>query len=414
MNHLRRLIAVALSALVTLTLVASPAPSYAIQKDVIKLISKASVQLGPVALVTKNNKQSLTYIGWGSGTVVSADGLILTNHHVTDVSDLVSQTKNDKNTKIVDGTLMVLFTTRSDQPPQPGYLAEVVADSPELDLAVLRITRDLNGKPVDPKKLNLPFAKLGDSDTIEIGDELAIFGYPAIGGDTITYTSGPVSGFAAEGKVRRAWIKTSASISGGNSGGTGVDADGNLVGVPTQAGTGSANETVDCRPVSDTNNDGQLDENDTCVPIGGFINSLRPINLAKPLIQQAAGAKPINGAPANTPPGKNPAPTPAAKGVLVSGYINDAATGKPIANAIYVVLKPGITWEKSTGAEDEVLEVAHTNKKGYFQAEVPLQRGVGYSIGLAADGYSETTEDDVKLETKTPDAIEVTFELDAQ
>jgi hypothetical protein len=44
---------------------------------------------------------------------------------------------------------------------------------------------------------------------------------------------------------------------------------------------------VDCRPVADTNRDGSVDEADTCVPIGGFINGLRPVNLAAPLIEAA-------------------------------------------------------------------------------------------------------------------------------
>jgi len=44
---------------------------------------------------------------------------------------------------------------------------------------------------------------------------------------------------------------------------------------------------VDCRPLADTNRDGYIDDNDTCVPTGGFINALRPITLAMPMIEAA-------------------------------------------------------------------------------------------------------------------------------
>jgi hypothetical protein len=50
---------------------------------------------------------------------------------------------------------------------------------------------------------------------------------------------------------------------------------------------GNISRSVDCRPVVDTNRDGVIDDNDTCVPIGGFINGLRPVNLAVPVIEAA-------------------------------------------------------------------------------------------------------------------------------
>ncbi len=215
-------------------------------------------------------------LGMGSGTIVSPDGLILTNHHVAfpDV-DFVKH-------------LGIALTARSDQPPQPVFLASVVADDPYLDLTVLRITHDIDLRPVRPGELNLPFVPLGNSDNLDVGDELNIFGYPGIGGDTVTFTRGVVSGFTLDAAIRgRAWVKTDTTIAGGNSGGTAVDENGLLVGVPTQAGSGDSDAMVDCRAVTDTNRDGKLDDKDTCVPIGGFLNALRPAELAKPLIEAA-------------------------------------------------------------------------------------------------------------------------------
>jgi len=237
----------------------------------------------------------------GSGTIVDPTGLILTNCHVANPRAMgMSAPPADR--------LAIAITERSDEPPVVTYFAEIVAQSPELDLAVLRIVAGLDGRPVGT--LNLPAVSLGDSDTLELGDRLSIFGFPGIGGETVTYTSGSVSGFSAEPQVqaRRGWIKTDATIAGGNSGGTAVNHRGELVGIPTQASAGAGITPVDARPVIDTNRDGQVDERDTPMAIGGFINGLRPINLARSLLQQAKGAaatpspqRPGQAAPAQAP-----------------------------------------------------------------------------------------------------------------
>lgn len=115
-----------------------------------------------------------------------------------------------------------------------------------------------------------------------------MWGYPEIGGETITLTNGTVSGFTAQAGIgERALIKTDATIAGGNSGGAAVDAAGNLVGIPTKARASENGPAVDCRSQADTNADGAIDKLDPCVPIGGFLNGLRPVNLAKPLLDQA-------------------------------------------------------------------------------------------------------------------------------
>ena len=108
--------------------------------------------------------------------------------------------------------LGIAITERSDRPPALSYFAEVVTYNADLDLAVVRIVSDVKGRKV--RRLNLPCVPLGDSDHLDLGDKLSIFGYPGIGGETVTYTSGGVSGFSSERGVRspRAWIKTDATI----------------------------------------------------------------------------------------------------------------------------------------------------------------------------------------------------------
>jgi serine protease Do len=216
----------------------------------------------------------------GSGTIVHPSGIILTNCHVANPRAMgMSAPPADR--------LAIAITERSDQSPVLTYFAQVLVQSPELDLALLKVVSDTNGRAVS--NLNLPYVPLGDSDALELGDTISIFGYPGIGGETVTFTSGSVSGFTQEEKLRlaRAWIKTDATIAGGNSGGTAINAGGELVGVPTQAAAGSDIQPVDARPVVDTNRDGRIDERDTPMAIGGFINGLRPVNLAKLLLQKA-------------------------------------------------------------------------------------------------------------------------------
>jgi S1-C subfamily serine protease len=129
----------------------------------------------------------------GSGTLISADGLILTNGHVID------------NRKNEYQTLQVALTVVADQPPDVKYTAEVQTVDYAIDLAVIKITKTIEGDAVHD---TFPFVKVGDSDKVNIGDDLQILGYPGIGGATITFTRGSVSGFTSEHSVgNRAWIR---------------------------------------------------------------------------------------------------------------------------------------------------------------------------------------------------------------
>lgn len=208
----------------------------------------------------------------GSGTFITDDGTILTNAHVVD----------DRYGEYDE--LGVALTVATDAPPELQYLAEILAVDYALDLAVIGITETIDGGPVTE---SFPAIAIADSDDVEIGNRIQILGYPGIGGETITFTGGAVSGFTSERSVgNRAWIKTDATIAGGNSGGLAINENGELIGVPTVVGSGAGTESgfVDCRILADTNGDGFLDSNDNCVPVGGFINGVRPVNLARDMI----------------------------------------------------------------------------------------------------------------------------------
>ncbi len=248
-----------------------------IERNIVKQTLPAVVQIVALKKGFLGNYSS----AWtGSGTIVDPKGIILTNCHVANPRAMGMPSPPAD-------TLAISINERSDDPPVITYYADIVAQSPELDLAVLKIVGRVDGKSVG--RLKLPYLQVGDSDDLELGDIMSIFGFPGIGGETITFTSGSVAGFTKQRGVRarRAWIKTDATIAGGNSGGTAVNHEGKLVGIPTQAAAGEGITPVDARPVVDTNRDGRVDQRDTPMAIGGFINGLRPVNLAVPLLQQA-------------------------------------------------------------------------------------------------------------------------------
>lgn len=255
--------------------------------------------------------------GWtGSGSIISPDGLILTNAHVV---------LPDRYFPV--DALAIAFTVAEDRPPEIMYFAEVLQADAALDIAVIGITADLDGNPVNQAALDLPYVPMGNADNLRLGDAITILGYPGIGGETITLTRGEVSGFTAEsGRGSRAFIKTSATIAGGNSGGLAADDEGYLIGIPTQLGYGGDNQYVDCRVLADTNRDGYVDDRDSCVPTGGFINALRPINLALPLIEAASEGR-VTIHMETAPVGAVPSGVPASGQVLYTDDFSSTDSG---------------------------------------------------------------------------------------
>ncbi len=111
----------------------------------------------------------------GSGTIVHPSGIVLTNCHVANPRAMgMSAPPADR--------LGIAITERSDQPPVLTYFAQILVQSPDIDLALLKIVSGVDGRAVS--NLKLPSVSLGDSDTLELGDTVSIFGYPGIGGET--------------------------------------------------------------------------------------------------------------------------------------------------------------------------------------------------------------------------------------
>jgi serine protease Do len=143
----------------------------------------------------ENNPRSL-----GSGILISKDGEILTNFHVVRSADLIK-------VKLAD---------------QTEHEARLIGKDDRTDLALIKM-RKSGG--------NLPFARLGTSSQLEVGDWVMAIGNPF--GLEHTVTAGIVS---AKGRVIGAgpydnFIQTDASINPGNSGGPLINAGGEVVGV---------------------------------------------------------------------------------------------------------------------------------------------------------------------------------------
>ena len=139
----------------------------------------------------------------GSGVLVDAEGLVVTNNHVIEGADQVRVSLADKR----------------------EFEAELVLKDSRSDLAVLRIKA---------QNERFPALEFADSDALEVGDVVLAIGNPFAVGQTVTH--GIVSALArTEVGITdyQFFIQTDAAINPGNSGGALVDLGGRLVGVNT-------------------------------------------------------------------------------------------------------------------------------------------------------------------------------------
>lgn len=214
-----------------------------------------------------------------SGTLISADGLIITNAH----SVLPSrQCDGDQ--------LIVSLNVDLAEQPIPKYRANVFGADAGLDIAVLRIERELDGRLIAGGELPiLPFVDIGNSDDVAIDDTLIVAGFPDFGNQAVSITRGTVTAFIGEPIGRApAWFKTRAEIPGTMSGGGAYNSAGLLIGIPTNAPLGGLAAGASCRYIDDTNGDGLVNSSDSCVPTGDFISTVRPISYAQSLIRGAS------------------------------------------------------------------------------------------------------------------------------
>ena len=205
------------------TLAASTASAQEFSRDELKRALQSTVLL----LVPDNNGDLL---GSGSGTIMDAEaGYILTNFHVMGDKEK-AKLYNKQGIAIVG-----IMPTDLKGAPVLKYVAQVINGDPENDLAVLQIVGLLDdAKAALPTNLGLTAINRGNSDDLLIGDSIAVFGYPSLGGDTVSFSDGKVSGFLDDDQdAVYEWLKTNSEINPGNSGGLAINADGSFIGIPT-------------------------------------------------------------------------------------------------------------------------------------------------------------------------------------
>jgi len=148
--------------------------------------------------------------GSGSGIIVSKQGHILTNMHVVDRAEVINVTLSDDR----------------------SLKATIVGVDPLTELAIIKIDSD-----------NLPIAKLGDSDSVRIGEWVLAVGNPLELQSTIT--AGIISAIGrdiniiADNYGVENFIQTDATINPGNSGGALVNLKGEVIGINTAIATQS-------------------------------------------------------------------------------------------------------------------------------------------------------------------------------
>ena len=141
----------------------------------------------------------------GSGVIVDPKGYIVTNRHVVEKADRIR-------------------VRLQDDPPGVQHDAKVIGEDQETDLAVIKIEMTRT----------VPTAKMGNSDSMEVGDWVLAIGSPF--GQVGTVTAGIVSAKGRDivpGRQFQTFIQTDAAINPGNSGGPLVNLEGEVIGINT-------------------------------------------------------------------------------------------------------------------------------------------------------------------------------------
>jgi serine protease Do len=169
--------------------------------DVVAIVKPSVVAINTEYTSYDLLNRPFTQQGAGSGWIIDEDGLIVTNNHVVENADNVTVTLADGRT----------------------FTAETVRTDSLSDLAIVKVSAS-----------NLPAAKVGDSDTLIVGDWVVAIGNSL--GMGISATAGIVSAqgvslSVSAGQTQEDLIQTDAAINPGNSGGPLVNMAGEVIGI---------------------------------------------------------------------------------------------------------------------------------------------------------------------------------------
>ncbi len=287
----------------------------------------------------------------GSGVVVRADGVVVTNAHVI---------FDSKTGRLYDEILLSLSADGS--PQSKRYRLKMLVANKADDLALLRVELVA---PARSKRPVFPAIEIGDSKNIGLLDDIVIIGYPEKGGSDVTVNRGTVEGKDALGK----WIKTDARLIHGNSGGAAVSLDGKLIGIPTKV-------IADDQRI-DRDGDGHPD----AYRQYGAVGFLRPADMVSAML---AGTSDESSPIAST---SKPSPPPDPAVTLVVLGVVRSADGQPIAGAVIGLVRAG-----EEVREENLLAWGSTNPDGKFKLNNPIPAG-RYTLRAKALGYLPYSRD---------------------
>lgn len=307
----------------------------------------------------------------GSGVVIAADGVILTNHHVIDHGDKI-------RVDLADGR---------------SFPATLVGSDEASDLAVLRV-----------KAQGLPTVPFGDSDQLKVGDVVLAFGNPLGVGQTVTMGIVSAKGRAtgvSDGSYED-FLQTDAPINQGNSGGALVNLKGELVGINAQivspsggnVGLGFAIPSSMAKAVS-----AQLSANGVVrrAKLGVTVQGVTP-ELAESLgLNDAHGAL-VSGVEDGGP---------AAKAGLKQGDVIVSVDGRPVTDANQVRNQIA----SATPGSKVAIEVKRNGRSESLSATLVEREAQKVARGGRADGDDDATSESGYGMSLTPLTPQLAAEL---
>jgi S1-C subfamily serine protease len=194
----------------TPAVVTRPSSSVGSESDIAAIIAKAEPA---VVAITTDDGPGTGSGGAGTGFVISADGYVVSNNHVVEGADKIEVAFTNGNT----------------------MSAKIVGRDPSADLAVLKVDGT-----------NLPAIELGDSDAVQVGDDVVAIGNALALEGGLSVTRGIISGTDRNvdpdgGVPLVGLLQTDAAINPGNSGGPLLDGQGRVIGVNTAIAGGAQN-----------------------------------------------------------------------------------------------------------------------------------------------------------------------------